>query len=132
MVTFLAMEVRRHIAALALFGVHLLQGILPAAGAACDRQSPVAVRAPVTVAPAAHHHRLVPDVSIALPASAPVEHDHTPAACPMAMTCSVVGVLSGSVAVSTVDVTVDVHRPVQVAAWPVSTVIAPEPPPPRG
>jgi hypothetical protein len=32
------MRVSRHIAAIALFGVQLLQGVLPAAGAVCERQ----------------------------------------------------------------------------------------------
>jgi hypothetical protein len=131
------MRVSRHVAAIALFGVQLLQGVLPAAGASCER--PIAPAAmpmlagtahgpsATTTAPA-HHHHAVPDA----PESAPAEHPHAPAACPMAMACTVVGVLSSAVEVSTVDVAIDVHRPVHAADWPVSPDIAPEPPPPRG
>jgi hypothetical protein len=130
------MRVGRHIAAIALFGVQLLQGVLPAAGASCERPitqaaMPVAGTAygpaETTSAPA-HHHHAVPDA----PVSAPAEHPHGPVACPMAMACTVVGVLSSAVEVSTVDVAIDVHRPVHAADWPVSLDIAPEPPPPRG
>ena len=131
------MRVSRHIAAIALFGVQLLQGVLPAAGAACERPItsaavPVvagAAQGPTTASTApAHHHHAVPDA----PVSAPAEHPHAPAACPMAMACTVVGVLSSAVEVSTVDVAIDVHRPVHAADWSVSLDIAPEPPPPRG
>ena len=131
------MRVSRHIAAIALFGVQLLQGVLPAAGASCER--PItratmtvlagAAQGPTTATTApAHHHHAVPDA----PVSAPAEHPHAPVACPMAMACTVVGVLSSAVEVSTVDVAIDVHRPVHAADWPVSLDIAPEPPPPRG
>lgn len=142
------MEVLRHIAALALFGAHLLQGILPAAGATCASQpvaAPLMIAAPVPadVPPAVHQHHAAADHatpdraqtsggSAAIPTSTPDQHSHSPAACPMAMACTVVGVLSSSVAVSIVDVAIDVHRPVHAADWPVSPDIAPEPPPPRG
>jgi hypothetical protein len=131
------MRVSRHIAAIALFGVQLLQGVLPAAGASCERPIASAAMpmlagtahgpAATTTAPT-HHHHAAPDA----PVSAPAEHPHAPAACPMAMACTVVGVLNSAVEVSTVDVAVDVHRPTQAADWPVSLDIAPEPPPPRG
>ena len=117
------MRVSRHIAAIALFGVQLLQGVFPAAGAVCERQT-VATPTPALVSAAHHHH----DTS----APAPAPSEHTPAACPMAMACTVVGVVSPAVVVSIVDVAIDVHRPVHVADWPVSLDIAPEPPPPRG
>jgi len=128
------MRVSRHIAAIALFGVQLLQGVLPAAGAVCERQTvatPTPALASVAVPPAAtgshHHHE-----AAAPHESAPAEHPHSPAACPMAMACTVVGVMSPAVVVSIVDVAIDVHRPVHAADWPVSLDIAPEPPPPRG
>ena len=131
------MRVSRHVAAIALFGVQLLQGVLPAAGAACERPITSAAMpmlagaaqgpAAASTAPA-HHHHGVPDA----PVSAPAEHTHGPAACPMAMACTVVGVMSPVVVVSIVDVAIDVHRPVHAADWPVSPDIAPEPPPPRG
>ena len=127
------MRVSRHIAAIALFGVQLLQGVLPAAGAACERQT-MATPTPALVSGAqppaasgAHHHH---DTSA--PAPAPSEHPQTPAACPMAMACTVVGVVIPAVMVSIVDVAIDVHRPLHVAGSPVSLDIAPEPPPPRG
>lgn len=128
------MRVSRHIAAIALFGVQLLQGVLPAAGAACERQT-AATPTPALVSdvqPAAvtgsHHHHDAAGID----ESAPAEHPHTPADCPMAMACTVVGVVSSTVVVSTVDVAIDVHRPVHAAVSPVSLDIAPEPPPPRG
>ena len=128
-----SMSVRRHIAAIALFGVQLLQGVLPAAGAMCERQaaaSPMPAlmsdAQPAAVTGSHHHH------DTTAPAPAPAEHPQTPAACPMAMACTVVGVVSPTVVVSIVDVAIDVHRPVHAAAWPVSLDIAPEPPPPRG
>jgi hypothetical protein len=127
------MRVSRHIAAIALFGVQLLQGVLPAAGAVCERQT-VATPAPSLVSAAqppaatgAHHHH-----EAGASGPAPSEHPHTPAACPMAMACTVVGIVSPSVVVSIVDVAIDVHRPVHAADWPVSLDVAPEPPPPRG
>lgn len=113
------MELRRRIAAIALFGVQLLQGVLPAAGAACEPTA--AVVASVTATTSAPHHH-----------GQPAEHPHAPAACPMAMACAVAGVMSEAVAVSTVEVTIDVHRPRHVTAWPASLDVAPEPPPPRG
>ncbi len=138
------MDVRRRIAAIALFGVQLLQGVFPAVGAVCELQTST-VTAPATVSTtasaSAHHdhgasadHTPSPsaDVSTGAPVSAPVHHPHAPVACPMAMACTVVGVMGSAVAVSTVDVAIDVHRPVHVADWPVSLDIAPEPPPPRG
>jgi len=121
-ITFHSMDVRRRIAALALFGVQLLQGVLPAAGAACERPAVVETIARVSQSTDPHQHHDTP---------MPVEHSHAPAACPMAMACTVVGVMGLVVAVTTVDVDVDVHRPLHVADWPVSLDIAPEPPPPR-
>jgi hypothetical protein len=50
----------------------------------------------------------------------------------MAMACAVTGIVSLAVAVSTVDVDIDVHRPMHVADRPISLDVAPEPPPPRG
>ncbi len=142
------MDVRRRIAAMALFGVQLLQGVFPAVGSVCERPifaatSPVAEVATdaATGGTTVHHHHdapadlTPPSASRGLtgaPMTAPEHHPHTPVACPMAMACTVVGVMSLAVAVSTVDVAVDVHRPVHVADWPVSLDIAPEPPPPRG
>lgn len=136
------MGVRRHIAALVLFGVQLLQGVLPAAGAACDRPTAPASAAVVSgAAPSGHehHHAMAMPAQEPLaggtsnaPDSAPAPHPHAPAACPMAMACAAVGVVSLAVAVSTVDVAIDEHRPVHVANWPVSLDVAPEPPPPRG
>jgi len=128
------MRVRRHIAAIALFGVQLLQGILPAAGAVCERQTaatPTAGLVSAAQPPAAtgsHHHHDAGGTN----ESDPAEHPHSPVACPMAMACTVVGVVSSAVEVSSVDVAIDVHRPVHAADWPVSLDIAPEPPPPRG
>lgn len=128
------MRVSRHIAAIALFGVQLLQGLLPAAGAACERQlaaTPAAALvsdAPPSSATGSHHHHEAAGTD----ESAPAEHSHTPAACPMAMACTVIGVVSPAIVVSIVDVAIDVHRPMHVANWPVSLDIAPEPPPPRG
>jgi len=130
------MRVSRHIAAIALFGVQLLQGLLPAAGAACERQTaatptPALVSdVPPTAVIDSHHHHDATDTTA--PAPAPSEHPHTPVACPMAMACTVVGVVSSTVVVSTVDVAIDVHRPVHAADSPVSLDIAPETPPPRG
>ncbi|QJR37829.1 hypothetical protein [Gemmatimonas groenlandica] len=139
------MDVRRRIAALALFGVQLLQGVLPATGADCERavvsKKTVGVAAPADLH--RHHVSAVSEASSAAPVAnehaadpapqpVPVQHSHAPAACPMAMACTVVGVMSAAVAVNTVDVAVDVHRPVHVTDWPVSLDIAPEPPPPRG
>ncbi len=128
------MRVSRHIAAIALFGVQLLQGVLPAAGAICERQTaatPTPALASVAVPPAAtgshHHHDAGGPQS-----SAPAQHPQAPTACPMAMACTVVGVVSSAVVVSTIDVTVAVHRPVHVADWPVSLDVATEPPPTRG
>ncbi|MEN9592859.1 MAG: hypothetical protein RJA21_1333 [Gemmatimonadota bacterium] len=128
------MRVSRHIAAIALFGVQLLQGVLPAAGAVCERQAAAAPTAALVSAaqpPAAtgshHHHEAAPPHE-----SAPAEHPQAPTACPMAMACTVVGVLSSAVVVSIVDVAIDVHRPVHAADWPVSLDLAPETPPPRG
>ena len=128
------MRVSRHIAAIALFGVQLLQGVLPAAGALCERQAAAAPTAALVSAaqpPAAtgshHHHEAAPPHE-----SAPAEHPQAPTACPMSMACTVVGVLSPAVVVSIVDVAIDVHRPVHAADWPVSLDLAPEPPPPRG
>lgn len=128
------MRVSRHIAAIALFGVLLLQGVLPAAGAVCERQAAAAPTPALVSAaqpPAAtgsHHHH-----DAAAPhESAPTEHPQAPTACPMAMACTVVGVVSSAVVVSTIDVAIDVHRPIHAADWPVSLDIAPEPPPPRG
>ena len=128
------MRVSRHIAAIALFGVQLLQGVLPAAGAVCERQM-VAIPTPAlasdvqpTAVTGSHHHHDVGGPQ----ESAPSEHPHSPAACPMAMACTVVGVVSSVVVVSTIDVAIDVHRPVHAADWPVSLDLAPEPPPPRG
>jgi len=137
------MDVRRRIAAIALFGVQLLQGVFPAAGAACERPTDP-VSAPATVMITAHHHHgastdhapanFAPPAAGVMtdaPMSAPVQRLHGPAACPMAMACTVVGVMSSAVAVATVDVVIDVHRPVHVAEWPVSLDVAPEPRPPR-
>lgn len=128
------MRVSRHIAAIALFGVQLLQGVLPAAGAVCEREAaapptPALVRAaqPPAATGSHHHHDAAPPHE-----SAPAEHPQAPTACPMAMACTVVGVLSPAVVVSIVDVAIDVHRPIHVADWPVSLDLAPEPPPPRG
>ena len=137
------MQVRRYIAAIALSGAHLLQGLLPAAGAACERLTITAVIAPAAGATAGHHHDMVSNqaspiharttnAALAAPASAPGQHRHAPAACPMAMSCTVGGVLSSRVAVTITVVAIDVHRSVQTADWPVSLDIAPEPPPPRG
>jgi hypothetical protein len=127
------MKVSRQIAAIALFGVQLLQGVLPAAGAVCERQT-AAIPTPAlvsdvqpTAVTGSHHHH-----DATAPAPAPSEHPHSPAACPMAMACTVVGVVSSAVVVSTIDVAIDVHRPVHAADWPVSLDLAPEPPPPRG
>ncbi len=138
------MDVRRRIAAIALFGVQLLQGVLPAAGAACERTAvaDAPARIATTADPHQHHAAEVNELSPSAPMAnahashqapqpVPVQHSHAPAACPMAMACTVVGVMSAAVAVSTVDVAVDVHRPRHVADWPVSLDIAPEPPPPR-
>jgi hypothetical protein len=128
------MRVSRHIAAIALFGVQLLQGVLPAAGAVCERQTaatptPAQVSAAQPpVATGSHHHHDAGGTHDA----APTEHPHAPAACPMAMACTVVGGVSSAVVVSTIDVAIDVHRPAHAADWPVSLDIAPEPPPPRG
>jgi hypothetical protein len=131
------MRVRRHLAAAVLFGVQLLQGILPAAGASCERpmaQVAVSVAEGAGAAAATHHaatthyHHAQPSA----PASAPAEQPHDVAVCPMAMACAAVGVASSAVVVSTVDVAIDVHRPVRAADWPVSFDLAPEPPPPRG
>ncbi len=127
------MRVSRHIAAIALFGVQLLQGVLPAAGAVCERQmaaipTPALVSdVPPTAVTGSHHHH-----DATAPAPAPSEHPHWPAACPMAMACTAVGVVSSAVVVSSIDVAIDVHRPMHVAGSPVSLDIAPEPPPPRG
>ena len=128
------MRVSRHIAAIALFGVQLRQGVLPAAGAVCEREAaapptPALVRAaqPPAATGSHHHHDAAPPHE-----SAPAEHPQAPTACPMAMACTVVGVLSPAVVVSIVDVAIDVHRPVHAADWPVSLDLAPEPPPPRG
>jgi len=131
------MRVRRHLAAAVLFGVQLLQGILPAAGASCERpMAQVAVSVAVGAAAASathhaattHHHHAQPSA----PASAPAEQPHDVAVCPIAMACAAVGVASSAVVVSTVDVAIDVHRPVRAADWPVSVDLAPELPPPRG
>ncbi len=128
------MKVSRHIAAIALFGVQLLQGVFPAAGAVCERQmaaipAPALVSdMPTTAVTGSHHHHDVGGPQ----ESAPSEHPHSPAACPMAMACTVVGVVSSAVVVSSIDVAIDVHRPMHVAGSPVSLDIAPEPPPPRG
>ena len=128
------MRVSRQIAAIALFSVQLLQGVLPAAGAVCEREAaapptPALVRAaqPPAATGSPHHHDAAPPHE-----SAPAEHPQAPTACPMAMACTVVGVLSPAVVVSIVDVAIDVHRPVHAADWPVSLDLAPEPPPPRG
>ncbi|WP_411282147.1 hypothetical protein [Gemmatimonas sp.] len=131
------MGVRQRIVAIALFGVQLLQGMLPAAGAACERETTAATTAAIAATapdvPSVHHHHRAPaDPSSGTPTSEPVQHPHAPASCPMAMACTISGVLSSTVAVSTVDVDVDVHRSVHVAEWPVSLDIAPEPRPPRG
>ena len=142
-ITFTPMQVRRYIAAIALSGLHLLQGILPAAGDACERLTTTAVIAPAAGTAVGHHHEMVSDqaspnharttrVALAAPAAAPGQHRHAPAACPMAMACTVVGVSSSPVAVTIAVVAIDVHRSVQTADWPVSLDIAPEPPPPRG
>jgi hypothetical protein len=131
------MRVRRHLAAVVLFGVQLLQGILPAAGASCEQpMAQVAMSVAEHAGPTsathhaaqAHHHHAQPDT----PASAPAGQPHDVAVCPMAMACAAVGMASSAVVVSTVDVAVDVHRPVRAADWPVSFDLAPEPPPPRG
>ena len=128
------MRVSRQFAAIALFGVQLLQGVLPAAGAVCEREAaapptPALVRAaqPPAATGSHHHHDAAPPHE-----SAPAEHPQAPTACSMAMACTVVGVLSPAVVVSIVDVAIDVHRPVHAADWPVSLDLAPEPPPPRG
>jgi len=128
------MRVSRHIAAIALFGVQLLQGVLPAAGAVCERQAAAAPTPALVSAeqpPAAtgshHHHE-----AAAPHESAPAEHPQAPTACPMSMACTVVGVVSSAIVVSTIDVAIDVHRPIHVADWPMSLDLAPEPPPPRG
>lgn len=128
------MRVSRHIAAIALFGVQLLQGVLPAAGAVCERQAAapptpalVSAEQPPAATGSHHHHDAAPPHE-----SAPAEHPQAPTACSMAMACTVVGVLSPAVVVSIVDVAIDVHRPIHVADWPVSLDLAPEPPPPRG
>ena len=126
------MRVSRQIAAIALFSVQLLQGVLPAAGAMCEWQT-AAIPTPAlasdvqpTAAAGSHHHH-----DAEAPAPAPSEHPHSPAACPMAMACTVIGVMSPAVVVAIVDVAIDVHRPVYAADWPVSLDLAPEPPPPR-
>lgn len=125
------MDVRRHVAAIALFAVQLLQGVLPAVGASCERQVVAASTASVVDAVAAHHHHGAPVDPDGTPVPAPAQQ-HAPVACPMAMACTVTGVMTSAVAVSTVDVDIDVHRPLHVADWPISLDIAPEPPPPRG
>lgn len=138
------MDVRRRIAAIALFGVQLLQGVLPAAGAACERiaVADAPARIATTADPHQHHAAAVSEASSPAPIGnahanhqapqpVPGQHSHAPAACPMAMACTVVGVMSAAVAVTTVDVAVDVHRPLHVSDWPVSLDVAPEPPPPR-
>ncbi len=130
----------RRIAALALFGVQLLQGVLPAAGANCDlaNAAEAALSSPPAAMIAVHHHGAsavshpAPDVTTNRPAPTPDQRPHAPAACPMAMACAVVGIVSSAVIISTLDVAVDVYRPRHVADWPVSLDIAPEPPPPRG
>ncbi|WP_373069131.1 hypothetical protein, partial [Gemmatimonas sp.] len=86
--TFTAMDVGRRIAAIALFGVQLLQGVFPAAGVDCERHT-VVVAAPVAalaaeVASAHSHHGAPAVVSTDAPMPVPIQHRHAPAACPMA------------------------------------------------
>ncbi len=130
------MWVRRRIAALALFGVQLLQGVLPAAGAVCEIPpvgAPTSATAIADAVTAHHHHGAVPAPASGRSADTPTPapHQTDPAACPMAMACTVAGVMSVAVAVSTIDVDIAVHRSMHVADWPISLDVAPETPPPR-
>ena len=141
-ITFTLMQVRRYIAAIVLFGVHLQQGMLPAAGPVCQLAT-AAGMVPAAGTAAGHHHGMVSDrvladharttdVALAATGSAPGEHRHALAACPMATACAVGGALSSPIVVTIALLAIDVHRSVQAADWPVSLDIAPEPPPPRG
>ena len=148
------MWVHRRLAALALFGVQLLQGTLPAVGGACvdapsasggdvvaTAPAPTGVM-PTDVMPTAtghHGHHAAANATSAPAAtssesSAPTDspaHPHESITCPMAMACAVVGLMSTAVAVELHEVLVTTDRSERIADRLVSVDVTPEPPPPR-
>ena len=127
-------------AAAVLVGVHLLQVILLAASAVCDRSVGDAGNPPATVAATATHHHdghgSAHGGAHDMPSgeSAPETPPHTShtTSCPMAMACAATAIVvpvpmlaSGEVRVRTEAIRHDAH----VLR---SAHHAPEPPPPRG
>jgi hypothetical protein len=143
------MWVHRRLAALALFGVQLLQGTLPAVGGACVDAPSASGRDVVATAPAptgvmptatAHHGHHAAATATSAPTAAPTgssaptdtpAHPHESTTCPMAMACAVAGLMSTAVAVELHDVLMVTDRSETVADRLVSVDVTPEPPPPR-
>lgn len=140
------MWVHRRLAALALFGVQLLQGTLPAAGGVCADAAPATAHeagaVTVVVAPPHHGHAGAPQDAAAHAAMnasdtpAPADssspaHPHESTTCPMAMACAVAGLMSTAVAVELHEVLVTTDRSERIADRLVSVDVTPEPPPPR-
>lgn len=135
------MWVHRRLAALALFGVQLLQGTLPAVGGACVDAAPAtghqASAVATVVAPAHHGHDMAAHAAMQTsdtpsPTDAPAPaHPHESATCPMAMACAVAGLMSTAVAVELHEVLVTTDRTERIADRLVSVDVTPEPPPPR-
>jgi hypothetical protein len=143
------MWVHRRLAALALFGIQLLQGTLPAVGGACVDAPSASGGDVVATAPAptgvmptatAHHGHHAAANATSTPAAAPTEssaptdtpaHPHESTSCPMAMACAVAGLMSTAVAVELHEVLVTTDRSEPIADRLVSVDVTPEPPPPR-
>ena len=148
------MWVHRRLAALALFGIQLLQGTLPAVGGACVDAPSASGGDVVATAPAptgvmptgvmptatAHHGHHAAANATSAPTAAPTEssaptdtpaHPHESTSCPMAMACAVAGLMSTAVAVELHEVLVTTDRSEPIADRLVSVDVTPEPPPPR-
>ena len=135
------MWVHRRLAALALFGVQLLQGTLPAVGGACVDAAPAtghqASAVATVVAPAHHGHDMAAHAAMQTsdtpsPTDAPdPAHPHESATCPMAMACAVAALMSEPVAVELHDKPVPTASSEHSADRLVSVDVTPEPPPPR-
>lgn len=136
-------------AAAFLLGVHLLQVVLLAASAVCERGmtsgTVEAITGQVAAAMPAHDHAahghghgahpsgVTTAVPAATPESAPAHH-HAPESdgeCPMAMACTVTAVAAELPTLETPVVLVTADVVPHVAQVPASLHHAPEPPPPR-
>lgn len=134
-------------AAALLLGVHLLQVVLLAASAVCERGMTSGTVKAITGQVAAampdhdhsvHQHGAHPSgVTTAVPAATPESapaHHHAPQSdgeCPMAMACTVTAVAAELPTLETPVVLVTAEVVPHVAQVPASLHLAPEPPPPR-